>query len=198
MKALVIGSSRGRYDRGATASERARAQHEAFINAGFGALIDGSGLPHTVAQLVAAARSSKNTFYSHFDSMEQYHLALAEAGMERLRGALAREVQAELSTPVQALQQCCEAWLRMAQEHEGELRAVLQLKRSAVQGLLTELIADPILAGQRSGLLPVELGPVKSRCVEACLLGVLDVVERGRSVSESARLLSEVLIRVLR
>jgi AcrR family transcriptional regulator len=187
---------RGRYDRAASASERARAQRDLLLGAGFALLSQRNAQPLAVAELTRQSGSSKNTFYSHFDSLEDFVAVLSKSGTARLREALDLEAESQLTTPVQGIRDACDSWVRVTSEHLGALRAALIADPESVRALVRDLLQPAVLVASRAGLFPSAVDPLKWRCVEACFL---EVPERAtRNDSGAAAVLAEIVVSVIR
>jgi AcrR family transcriptional regulator len=141
---------RGRYDRTATASERARKARSAIISAVVHMMCSTGERP-SVEEICAATGLGRNTFYGHFNSARA---AADEVVGERLANIAAtlEALTPSATTPYAELQQLADGWFRYC---EAESESVLVVRASA-PGRLLELLGARLsslhAAGASSGV----------------------------------------------
>lgn len=198
---------RGRYDRGASASERARAQRATLLDAVRRCALERPEHELTVTRLVESVGCGRNTFYEHFDEIGQAVEAACRESADHLGVVLQRALFTDVPlTPTDLMWELATAWATWCWLDTGMHWAILERHgpvwldaqlRFAIHNVYTSLVK----AGRASG--PLDALRADATCGALCAMAKRvhgSGFESGSSVaSDGLRLASfDVLNRLLR
>src|SRR5690606_11169279 len=128
---------RGRYDRRASASERARQQRTHLLLAV--ERLARQGAVPSVAEIAACAGVGKNTFYEHFQGAADALLAAVNVALVNLRSELEQvSGGGEVDTPSAYAEQLAQCWISWCQDRSDAFVLLEEHARNALHTTLHE------------------------------------------------------------
>lgn len=152
MSAALRAPPRGRYDRLASASERAHGQRELIVTAAQRLLLESPPAPASlsVSDLCAATGLGRNTIYGHFASVDAVREDVLTECTQPLLTALARSLDVP-STPLDELRRFCHAWVTVASVHPEATLLAARWRRDALSEALSGALERVVLRGVAAG-----------------------------------------------
>lgn len=186
---------RGRYDRLASASERAHGQRELIVAAAQRLLRANTPLPasFSVSDLCAATGLGRNTIYGHFASVDALREEVLTECTRALLDALAQPLDVP-STPLDELRRLCEAWLTSASLHPEATLLAIRWRRDALAAALSSALERLVLRGVAAGAFAPDRDAQRTTLLAA---SVLTAVELAAQTPEHAPALITLLVDVL-
>lgn len=187
------GHGRGRYDRSATASERAQRARQSLLIALRDTLLE-LGEECSLDTVVARAGLGRNTFYSHFRDLASARAEVVADSMQTLRTQMDAALSHE-ETPYAAVGNLAQSWVHIALTHPVAVRIAVQGDRAKITDLLSSGLLAVHRAGAQAGVFRRELLPERLLGLAALGVELLAAVaaERARSEAASATLSDAIL-----
>ena len=204
MPRLEPAPARGHYDRSASSEQRQARQHERLLQATTHMLAE-HGVETTIADVVAAARTGRNTFYEHFTDLDAAVEQVTTRAVTLLERALS-DALADAWTPRERLRSALGAWVTYVDEHPFTARALLRLPSTETHSVLSRA-GEPLRTTLRELLAEARRDAVISQSPdEVRLLAVTAAVEAiGRyrveepwSQKDAAAIAVDVVLRAFR
>lgn len=191
--------ARGRYDRNASASERAHEQRQLILTAVAAILIerepDAARL--TVADVCERTGLARNTLYGHFEGIE----AAVDAAIDGALLALAAPLHDhdDLLLPLEVVRTFAIGWTTVCATDPTATRLALRWARPRLARDLRERVIVIAQQGVRAGTFSVEPHPVRSEMVTAAALAAAAAAaSEPAQQAPVAAALAELFIRVCR
>lgn len=192
----LAGSRRGRYDRRASASERARETRSAILGAVRRCILERSAI--TVSRLTTETAVGRNTFYSHFADVNAAVGLAVESAFAAVE-LLATAEQASAQTPYQAAEEFAEQWIQAALDAPEEWRVCCQTNRDRVLRVGQIRVRRLYEVGARAGVFRSNLEPERLKAVVAVAVELaLEVATNSASAGTCREILREGALALLR
>lgn len=196
---------RGRYDRSLSRVERQAAQRRRLVAAAALALEEIGAANLTVTDVVRRAKMGRNTFYAHFDNLDDVVGEVREQAIDALLAPVLDAIE-RARTPVERLRALAAGWLTAAAGEPVFARAALSHVVGAdpshlgsrATSRLVDLLESIIQHGCELGALSDRGDPFRAWVVASAVAGAgLRVAAVGREPGD-AETLAEVVVRALR
>jgi AcrR family transcriptional regulator len=189
-------TGRGHYDRNASASERAQRHREALLEA---ALELGSNRDSivTVDGIVAACRSGRNTFYSHFEGVAELLEATSRKAAARFQAALPLRAFT-ISPPIEAISSGAAAWFEAVEAQPREARFLLFRDAGALRRCLREHFAPCIAVGIKAGMWTHANDDLRLACLYAAASELTEAALGGKAAERCSEVLAGTAAAILR
>ncbi|MCW5829579.1 MAG: TetR/AcrR family transcriptional regulator [Deltaproteobacteria bacterium] len=181
---------RGRYDRSVSAAERAHATRRRLLQAAAKVFAEKGYTEASVADIIAEAGTSRQTYYDLFDNKEAILLALQQRAVRFMipyvSGAMDKASTAEvmIDNGVSALLKLVEQagpLAEIALREMGNSPAVISAREEII-GLFCEMLKEAAEAAYRDGLTTRKPDPVTIRALVGGIETVaLDYIRAGRT-----------------
>jgi AcrR family transcriptional regulator len=191
--------SRGKYDRSASASQRAQDQRHLILNAAE-RLLGARGEPataFTVSDLCTTTGLGRNTIYGQFASAESVAREAIIASTEALlRGASGPPVA---TTPLESVNTFAKRWIEAAAARPSGTGIALAWSRDELVGHLTDRLGQVIQGGIDAGMFAVDSDGQRLRILVAACLGAAELASRHPADAGGlSRLLADLLLKAAR
>jgi hypothetical protein len=173
---------RGRYDRQASASERARAARAGILEAVREALSRDGDEP-SVADVISLTRIGRNTFYGHFEDMEQAMREVSQACSLEIEAALVRSVPRG-GTPHAALHGFATTWFEFVDGTPSALLVACRVDREGVRVRLEGALRELHGLGANAGVFRRVLEPERASTLSVILTEASLAIARRRGRPE--------------
>lgn len=176
---FVVMTSRGRWDRSATAEERAGAHRASMVRAAARAVFE-LGRSVTVADILERAGVGRNTFYVHFTDLTAALRAAEDHALELVTSAISSSSDAP--TPIERLRRGASDWLSLAaREPEFVMLAVrgdgtVHGSHSRVRGVLIGSLGRIVSQARSAGVLGRPVDALRLRAVAGAFVATAEAV----------------------
>jgi AcrR family transcriptional regulator len=201
---LVRRPGRGRWDRSVPGDRRHEIHRRRLLDATRAAVAAGGG-PATATQVVGLAGVGRNTFYEHFENVEDAVGAAYRETLDEIRQAI-EDAVGDARTPIEGLRALTTAWLAAAPRHSGALLAALsggdreRGARAALRHDLEDQLWSVLASARAAGAVGIRVEPVRLACIAGAFeRAAADVADDGETdVARVAETLVDVTLRAFR
>lgn len=188
---------RGRYDRAASASERAQEARTEILASVYSLLLE-QGEHFSVSDVTTRAGIGRNTFYGHFTHLSE---AVREAGRQALAELTTHDVAwvQDDDTPRNALEKFVRAWFQRVERNGATYRVAKQAVGDQLRRWLSARLTDAHAVGARAGLFRRSLEQARVVAALGMLSALSDcLAERTQASHECELVANDVLVVLFR